>query len=482
MRHLFAILLVLALTACTVPKEAGFPAVQAAVESRSGEQLVWHREAAHREIRRATDDALKRPLTLAGAISLALLRNPDLQATYEQLGVAQADLVQAGMLENPTVGGALFFPTGGSPVPDVEGGFGMSFLSVFTIAARERVAGAAFEAAKNLVGSAALTLIVDVHESFYTYQAARQLAEIHLAIAQASQASYDVARELYRVGNINELQLARERALYEEVRLSLLDAQSEAFAAREGLTKILGLWGEHASKWEVTAELEGVPSSDPPLAKLETLAIRNRLDLAAARQRTRTLAEALGYTRSWGWLHGLEVGGGLERDAGGGVSLGPEASLALPLFDQGQAQVARAEAELRESYHETTSLAVSIRSDVRRLRNEMLTHRRKARHYLHVLVPLRQRIVDLTMEQYNFMLVGVFELLQSKQAEIETYREYLFEVRDYWISRAKLRFAVGGKLPRARVGRAAEPPRPPALRESPSETKTHSQEHSHDHE
>ncbi|HEX6837658.1 MAG TPA: TolC family protein, partial [Polyangia bacterium] len=67
-------------------------------------------------------------------------------------------------------------------------------------------------------------------------------------------------------------------------------------------------------------------------------------------------------------------------------------------------------------------------------------------YYQKTLVPLRERIVTLSQEQYNAMLLGVYQLLQAKQNELQTYREYIEAVRDYWIARADLERAVGTRL------------------------------------
>ena len=67
-------------------------------------------------------------------------------------------------------------------------------------------------------------------------------------------------------------------------------------------------------------------------------------------------------------------------------------------------------------------------------------------YYAKTLVPLRERIVTLSQEQYNAMLLGVYQLLQAKQNEINSYREYIEAVRDYWIARADLERAIGTRL------------------------------------
>jgi cobalt-zinc-cadmium efflux system outer membrane protein len=104
----------------TFDQRAGFSDVRMAVEERSGKRVAWNlgtdldAEAAA-EVQRL----LAGPLTADGAIQVALLNNRSLQATYADLGIAQADVVQAGLLTNPVFGGAVFFPVAGGPAKKV---------------------------------------------------------------------------------------------------------------------------------------------------------------------------------------------------------------------------------------------------------------------------------------------------------------------------------------------------------------------------
>jgi len=79
-------------------------------------------------------------------------------------------------------------------------------------------------------------------------------------------------------------------------------------------------------------------------------------------------------------------------------------------------------------------------------------------HYLTVILPLRERIVNLTMKEYNYMLTGVFELLQAKQQAFDDYQNYIEAVRDYWITRAQLQRAMGARF--QSPGRHSEANRP----------------------
>lgn len=435
----------LALVACSVPKDAGFPDVRETVVERSGARAVWNQgTSVDRAVVEAMDSMLSRPLTLDSAITIALLNNSHLQAAYEELGVAQADLVKAGMVANPKLGGLIQFPlTGGSA--NVDAGVGFNFLSLLTRSARVRVAEQRFEATKLEVADVVLRHIAMVKGSFVAVQAAQQLEQIDLALAQAAQGAYDTAKGLHDAGNISDLRLAREQALYEQARMEWLDSQGRVVTTRERLNRLLGLWGENVA-WTIEESLRGVPAELVALDQLESRAIAQRLDLAAAKRRTGVVAAALRLSVDWSWLHGLDAGAELARETDGGLSLGPSVELELPIFDQGQADDARLRAELRRSYRQVTALAVDIRSHVRERRAELLRRRRKAIHYREVVIPLHEQIVAETMRHYNFMLVGVFELLEEKRREQEAYHRYVEETRDYWVARAELERVVGGRL------------------------------------
>ena len=96
------------------------------------------------------------------------------------------------------------------------------------------------------------------------------------------------------------------------------------------------------------------------------------------------------------------------------------------------------------------------------------------------MVPLRERFVALSQEQYDAMLIGVYQLLQAKQAELDTYREYIEAVRDYWIAWTELERAVGGRL--AKLASPPAAPTVPATPAAPAAPSTNSTPTSSPHE
>jgi cobalt-zinc-cadmium efflux system outer membrane protein len=99
-----------------VPKEAGFGDVEDLVAQRIDYRLHWNQgTGADREVDKAIADLLKVKLTPEAAVQIALLNNPNLQVVYEELGITQADVVEAGLLVGRIIPGNRRIMNSGSP-------------------------------------------------------------------------------------------------------------------------------------------------------------------------------------------------------------------------------------------------------------------------------------------------------------------------------------------------------------------------------
>ncbi len=436
----------LGLAGCASTRPDGdFDALREQVRLRRGQEPRWRALTPEdQQIAARTRQLLAAELTTDAAIEVALLNNRRLQAAYEDIGVARAELVQAGLLTNPVLSADVTFGVTASG-EGVAIGLVQNFLQALQIPLRTRVAEAGLEEAKFSVAAQVLELIVEVRRAFVHAQAEQQLLELDRSIVAATRVSSEVADRQRAAGNITELDCATEVALFEEARARLAMDEADAIVAREELTALLGLWGPEAA-WTIGSHL---PDSlvDVPLDGLESLAVSQRVDLAAARQAAEAQYQGLGLTGLAGVMTDAELGPAAERDFDSGAwSIGPLFAIPLPIFDQGQATRARALALLRQADERFAALAIEIRSQVRRAHARMRAARALANHYQSVVVPLRTRIVAQAQLQYNAMQIGVVQILQAKQAQIDAARTYVETVQQYWLARADLEGAVGGSL------------------------------------
>src|ERR1700731_2464833 len=445
-------------------KEGAFQGVQQSVQERSGKTVRWEEDqAAHeqalQDVRRLRDN----PFTVDPAVQIALLNNRSLQATFEEIGLSAADLIEAASIPNPRFDLAIRFPDKPPSGTYIDYGAAIDFLSIIMIPLKKRVAKEQLEAAALRVADATLELVSQVKSAFYSLQASQELLTRFKLIVDTNAASLDLAQRQHEAGNITDLALARLQASYSRSRLDGASTEAEMRRNRERLNRLLGLWGTDTD-WQIAGELPEVPSSDLPMKALERLAISQRLDLQADYLQVTSQVKNLGLTKSFRLVGALDFGVNSERETDSQTRTGPTFAIELPIFNQGQARIARGEAALRQSRNKFEALAVDVRSQIRELRDELTSKREIASFYQDELLPGQRRILNESLIQYNAMEIENFELFSTKAEEARTEREYLDAVRDYWITRAELERAVGGNLnPRQPADGKSQPVLNPTL-------------------
>lgn len=433
----------LAVGGCSsLPRERGYAETGAWVASRLGLAPTWSPHATNAEPLSA--ELPTEPLSPEQAVRLAFLHNPRLREEYARLGLGRAELEAARRLSNPRVGYSLRRPRAGIG-SQITRSVSLGFTDLLLWPARKRLAAGELERLQQSVAAALLKLATDVEAAWFKSVSATQVAAMRELVAQAAGNSSRLAQRFFDAGNIGRLQLEQERAAASQARIAAVRAQSAALRARSRLATLMGVPME--AGWTTPIQLPAPPRTAFSAVALVPLALTNRLDLAAAAQRVRLREAALGVARRWRWLGEVELDYERETEPDGEVLRGPALALALPLFDQGQAGIARADAELLDARARLEALAVRVRNEARLGTERLNVAREIVERYRNALVPRREAVVRHTQEQVNFMLLGVFELLLAKREEYDAYQEYLEAVRDYWVARAELKRIVGGRLP-----------------------------------
>jgi cobalt-zinc-cadmium efflux system outer membrane protein len=267
------------------------------------------------------------------------------------------------------------------------------------------------------------------------------------AIRDLTETAAEFARKQHEAGTIGDLEMESRTVIHQESKVEVALAEADVRADRERLNRLLGLWGPRTT-WSLDGQLPEIPEAEIPLGGLERTAVTHRQDLQAARWGVDLVGRALALRRKTRFFPvGIHVGINTEEDLTGDRVTGPELALQLPIFDTGKASIARLEAEHRRAQRQLEALAINARSEVREERDRMLAARDVALYYRRVLLPQRQRILALTLQHYNAMFKGAYDLLLAKRAEVETEKAHLDAWRGYWVARARLERALGGALP-----------------------------------
>jgi outer membrane protein, heavy metal efflux system len=395
------------------------------------------------KVRDAVRRMLADELTLDEAVAIALVNNRDLRAELARASVSRADLVQAGLLENPSFGFSLL--DGGAGV-EREFSVFQDFLGVFTLAARKKLAAQELERTRLEVAQRALDLIAEVKQAYYGLVADKQAVELFGQVIDSTEAAAELAGRQHNAGTLSLREQALQQSFHAQSVLDGARAEARFGVDRERLNRLLGLWGADTG-WTLPSRLPEIPAALPPTAALESRAMGERLDLAAHLATVEAVNMALDYTRQTRWLSALGIGFKVKRDSDGSYSRGPGIELGLPVFDRGQGRIARLEAELRAAEARYGQHAITVRSEVREAILRATAAHGAVLHYRDAVLPLADRVVDETLKFYNGMLVGVYELLSAKQSQIHAARDYIGAWRDFWIAWTEIEHAAGGPLP-----------------------------------
>ncbi len=445
---LASVIAVTTLAGCaTFSNDGGFSSVEQTTRERLNKDVKWARSDAEKSaLKVRVGELLAKPLTIDDAIQVALYNNRGLQAAFFDLGISEAELVQAGRLPNPHFSMLRASkPENGIREYKIEQALTFNIFALITMPLAVEVEKRNFAQTQRLATIEVARLAAETRQAYFTAVAADESVRYMRKVKQAAEAGAELARRMALVGNFSKLRQAREQAFYADAALNLARAEQSAVSARERLARVLGV--AERSQMQLPDRLPDLPKEANELGSLEQQALDQRLDLQAIRLETEALAKNLGLTQATRFINVLEVGPArvLEGERNSGYKKGYEISFELPIFDWGGAKVAKAESVYMQAVERAAEVATNARSEVREAYHAYRTNYDIARHYRDEIVPLNKRISDESMLRYNGMLIGVFELLADARSQIGSVNSYIETLRDFWIAQGDLEMSLIGK-------------------------------------
>lgn len=425
----------------SLSSDGGLADVSKTTKDRIGFGLVGERNDSDAQANAAeVTRLLSSPLTSDTAVQIALLNNRGLRASLSELGVSEAEFVQAGRLRNPSFS---FSRLRGADEVEIERTVMFDLIGLLTIPLRSSIERGRFEQAKLTAASEAVRLARETRRAYFTAVAAAQTEMFMKQVVTSAEAGAELAQELAKVGNWSKLNKAREQAYYAEATTQYARARHANTAAREQLVRLLGLWGANV-EFKIPERLPDLPQKPNEPSALETLAMEQRLDIQIAKRDVDATARSMGLTNATGFVNVLDAGYINKSTTGKPRENGYEISLELPIFDWGGARRARAKATYMLAVHRTADTAVRARSEVREAYSAYRTTYDVAKHYRDEVVPLRKQISEEVLLRYNGMLASVFELLADARDQVTSVNGSIEAQRDFWIAETDLQAAVNG--------------------------------------
>jgi outer membrane protein TolC len=425
----------------TFSPDGGMSAVSSVVRERTGASTrVVRTDEDAASARAFVVERLAAPLTPDAAVEIALVNNPRLQARYAELGIAEAELVQAGRLPNPRFSVSRLSSAGAL---EIERKFIVDVIGVVLMPLTLKLEQGRFAVTQTDAAIEALQVAAEARRAAIAATAAAQSVGYFEQVRLAADASAELARQMLAVGNWNKLNQARQQLFQADATAELARARHGAAVAKERLARVLGV-AATPDAIKLPGHLPELPKEPRAAAASANAATVQRLDVTLARQGVDATAFALGLTKASRWISVFEVAYANKNDAGVPRRNGYDLEIEIPLIDWGDAKLAKAEAIYRQAAWRLAEATGSAQSDVRAAYDAYRTAYDLARHYRDAVVPLRKRIAEENLLRYNGMQLSVFELLADARAQVRSVNAALDAQRDFWLADADLQAVLSG--------------------------------------
>jgi outer membrane protein TolC len=416
------------ITGQTIKKDVAFV--------RSAEDAVQANDAVKR--------LLLRTLTVDTAGQVALLNNKGLQAAYNELALAEVELVQQSLPPNPVFSISSISGDGASEIERQVVG---DILALATLPFRSDIARERFRQAQLKAALETLRLAADVRRAYFRAVAANEMVGLLTDAKSTAESTGQLATKLGQTGSMNKLDQAREQVFYAETTAVLATARQEAASSHERLARLMGLWGGDLD-FRLPSQLPPLPRRPLALPFIEADAVGHRIDLQIARLELVALAKSLDLTQATRFVTLLDVAGIDRRthdpDTPPFRERGFDVAFQIPIFDGGEVRVRQATETYNLASNRLTEKAINVRSQARDAYRTYRSTYDIAGHYQREILPLRKAITEEMQLRFSSMQVDVFALVTEARQRIASQRAAIDAKRNFYFAQSDLQTAVNG--------------------------------------
>lgn len=409
---------------------------------KTGMNILWHKNGDdERLIKDEIKKLLSDGLSMEDSIRIALLNNKKLQAAFEEIGIAKADLVQAGLLANPDLSLLFRFPFGGGKT-GIEAGGLLNISDLWQIPVKKKVAASRLEVVINQIFERILDVVKEVKTAYIDYASLSLIRDEIERMKDTIEEWKDHLIYRERFGFTRAIDIYFAEAILTNMEIDFSKTESELIMARYRLNRIMGL---RDNQWEIDQNLkflEVVPSL-PSLDSLISDALKKRPDLQMKRAQVEEARRILSLERSR-IFNNVRAGIAYEKGVDGEETIGPELGIQIPLFDQNQARIVRAEFRLRQAEKDLEARIDEVREDISTSFERLSFLRQQINLLKEKIIPAREAAVAYAEKYFNAMELNMLFVLEAKKNLIEAKKSYLNALKDYHKEFAGLERITGG--------------------------------------
>ncbi|MBA3752465.1 TolC family protein [Candidatus Dependentiae bacterium] len=447
MRILLVILLLL--PACQkVRIESEFKALKSTTKNLTNTDIVFNSYSSCPAMEKNVNCILAQGLERDEAVRIAVMNNPLLQADFEMLGIAKADLAQAGLYTNPQASNLFLYPTQdrgpGTTQVNIENKLTGKISDLWRVPLRTRI----YEDELEMVTLRILTTLLDVIER--TKSAYDASVKADLLIKNGERILFintELRDEIYYrqgFGFSNELDKVNADAQVAAARTAVVTYKIEQVDAYLRLTELLGVLSplQHIVFTDTIMTSKELPDS----TVIELYALDYSPEIQIARYKIKRYDDIIQFEKASVWKD-VNTGVAYKQDFDKPLrGWGPAIDFEIPLFDNNYAQIAKAEFKLERAKKKMRFKTLKIQQEIRMFFSQAQLVSQEIKHYKEIIIPSYQKAINYVYDYVQTMQQNMLEALQTQLNFYRAEQDLIEKYYNFHVSYNKLERAYGKNI------------------------------------
>jgi len=387
--------------------------------------------------------SLGKSLSRKEAVAIALQNNPDLQAALEDIGIAKADLMNAGLYTNPRIDSVFKLPGPNASQTNLEVSGVLKLSDLWLVPLSQRVSQDVLEIVSLRVLELILDIIRDVKIAYNRCVAAELLLDYATKMTGILKSIQDMHAYYMSYGYGNSFIYLDSQVNTAIMQAEIPQLEFERKSAFMHLQKLLG----KVPTGEIIHLLDSLCFSYdiPELKQLQDYAVEYRPEMAIARMKIKQFKDQAALERGR-IFDDVDVGVTYEKDFEGEKGLGPSFAFSIPIFNQNNANIARAQFLQAKAEKELVAQQLVVMEQVRQYYFEIEALKKSIDIYKNNIFSLREKMDEWTKKYIKRMRIQDFVPLRLYLDTYQNYKDYIFMQERIQNSYAYLERSVSRKI------------------------------------
>ena len=386
-------------------------------------------------------------ITLRRALSLALIKNPELRAFSWEVRAREAQALQAGLPPNPEISFELEDFGGNGSVEGFDGTETTVLLSQLIplggkLSKRRNVEKLNTDLAQWDYEAVRLNVLTQTTLSYLKVLAAQQKFSLELELVKLAEKVHSVVSERAREGEISPIEEKRSKVALSQTRIELERTRRELDAVRRELAS---MWGGKVPQFEKAAGSLDSVSPIPSFEELSDLLSQNP-DIARWAAEMEQREAALKLERANAIPDPFISGGYRHISERGDNAFVVGLSIPIPVLNRNQGAISQARRRLKKSVEERNNAEVVVNAALAGTYQNLSASYAEVILLKHDLLPEAESAYKSIFEGYREGKFTLLDVLDAQRTVFNAELQYIEALLSYHSSRANVERLTGTPL------------------------------------